>query len=74
MTVSGTFAFRLSDENNNAGIWIGFEDTDTAGYKAAYAKAKGLGGVAIVDITLDDFRGICGNEKYPILRAAKYQL
>jgi len=35
---------------------------------------KILGGVAIHDLTNDDFRGSCNGEKYPILRAAKYRL
>ncbi|XP_063914019.1 chitinase-like protein Idgf4 isoform X2 [Zophobas morio] len=70
----GTFAFRLPDENEEGGIWVGYEDADTAGNKASYVKAKGLGGIAIVDITLDDFRGLCTGDKYPLLRAAKFRL
>lgn len=70
----GTFTFKLADENNNGGAWIGYEEPETAGYKAGYAKAKGLGGVAIVDLTLDDFKGTCGRDKYDILNAAKAQL
>lgn len=53
---------------------MGYEDPDTAGNKAAYARAKGLGGIALVDITLDDFRGLCTAEKYPILRGARFRL
>ena len=70
----GTFAFRLPDENEEGGIWVGYEDADTAGNKASHVKAKGLGGIAIVDITLDDFRGLCTGDKYPLLRAAKFRL
>ncbi|XP_019868029.1 chitinase-like protein Idgf4 isoform X2 [Aethina tumida] len=70
----GTYAYRLPDKNEEGGVWVGFDDPDTAGNKAAYAKAKGLGGIAIFDITLDDFRGLCTGDKYPILRAAKYRL
>lgn len=72
--VIGTYAYRLPDKNEEGGVWVGFDDPDTAGNKAAYAKAKGLGGIAIFDITLDDFRGLCTGDKYPILRAAKYRL
>lgn len=68
------YAFRLPDENENGGIWVGYEDPDSVGNKAAYAKAKGLGGVAMVDLSLDDFRGLCSGDKYPLLRAAKYRL
>ncbi|CAG9771440.1 unnamed protein product [Ceutorhynchus assimilis] len=70
----GSYAFRLPDSDGNNGIWVGFEDPDTAGNKASYAKAKGLGGIGIFDITLDDFRGTCGNDHFPILRAAKFRL
>ncbi|KAA1414779.1 hypothetical protein F0U44_22205, partial [Nocardioides humilatus] len=68
----GTYAFRLPDDNGEGGIWVSYEDPDTAGQKAAYVKSKNLGGVAIVDLSLDDFRGLCTGDKYPILRAAKY--
>ncbi|KAJ8920739.1 hypothetical protein NQ315_004878 [Exocentrus adspersus] len=69
----GTYAFRLPKDDKE-GIWVAFEDPDTAGQKASYAKAKGLGGIAIVDVTLDDFRGLCSGDKYPLLRAARYRL
>ncbi|PBC29668.1 Chitinase protein Idgf4 [Apis cerana cerana] len=71
----GSYAYQPYNENTGAdGIWVGYEDPDTAGNKAAYAKAKGLGGVAIYDLSLDDFRGVCTGDKYPIIRAAKYKL
>ncbi|KAJ3656208.1 hypothetical protein Zmor_015303 [Zophobas morio] len=67
----GSYVFRIVDENNNGGFWVGYEDSDTVGYKASYAKAKGLGGVAMVDLSLDDFKGTCGRDKYDLLRVAK---
>nr|XP_031830220.1 chitinase-like protein EN03 isoform X1 [Nomia melanderi]XP_031830221.1 chitinase-like protein EN03 isoform X1 [Nomia melanderi] len=71
----GSYSFQGYDENTGAdGIWVGYEDPDTAGNKAAYAKAKGLGGVAIYDLSLDDFRGVCTGDKFPIVRGAKYKL
>nr|QFZ95583.1 imaginal disc growth factor [Bena bicolorana] len=69
----GTYAFRLP-ENDEGGIWVSYEDPDTAGQRAAYVKSKSLGGVSIVDLSMDDFRGLCTGDKYPILRAAKYRL
>lgn len=53
---------------------MSYEDPDTAGNKAGYVRAKGLGGISINDLSLDDFRGTCSGDKYPILRAAKYRL
>lgn len=66
----GTYAYRLPDEDEKGGIWIGYEDPTSAANKAAYVKNKGLGGIAIDDLTLDDFRGTCGRNKYAILQAA----
>jgi GH18 family chitinase len=53
---------------------VAYEDPDTAGYKGAYVKNKGLGGIAIWDISLDDFRGVCTGERFPILKAARNHL
>ncbi|TMW48511.1 hypothetical protein DOY81_006409 [Sarcophaga bullata] len=70
----GSYAYRSADDNNEHGMWVGYEDPDTAANKAAYVKTKGLGGVALVDLSFDDFRGACTGDKYPILRAIKYKL
>ncbi|XP_047351207.1 chitinase-like protein EN03 [Vespa velutina] len=71
----GSYAYDPYNADTGAeGLWVGFEDTDTAGNKASYVKAKGLGGVAIFDLSLDDFRGVCNGDKYPIIRGAKYKL
>ncbi|XP_013109445.1 chitinase-like protein Idgf4 [Stomoxys calcitrans] len=70
----GNYAYRAADDKGENGIWVGYEDPDTAANKAGYAKAKGLGGVALVDLSYDDFRGACSGDKYPILRAIKYKL
>ncbi|XP_076756308.1 imaginal disc growth factor 4 isoform X1 [Xylocopa sonorina] len=71
----GSYAYDPYNESTGAdGIWVGYEDPDTAGNKAAYVKAKGLGGVAIFDLSLDDFRGVCTGDKFPIIRGAKYKL
>ncbi|XP_063224307.1 chitinase-like protein EN03 [Bacillus rossius redtenbacheri] len=71
----GTYAFRLPDpETEEGGLWVGYEDPDTAGNKATYARHKGLGGITAADITLDDFKGVCSGYKYPVLKAAKERL
>ena len=70
----GSYAFRLPDSSSDTGLWVAYEDPDTAGYKGAYAKNKGLGGIAIWDISFDDFRGICTGERFPILKSAKNHL
>ncbi len=65
----GTYAYRRNELRN--GLWVSYDDTEVAGGKAYYAKMKGLGGVAVVDLTLDDFRGTCNSNRppYPLLHA-----
>ena len=70
----GSYGYRLPDSDGKFGLWVGYEDPDTAGNKAAYVRAKSLGGVAIFDLTLDDFRGACSGDKFPILRSARNRL
>ncbi|KAH8413230.1 hypothetical protein KR009_009062, partial [Drosophila setifemur] len=70
----GTVAYRPVDGAITEGIWISYDDPDSASNKAAYARAKNLGGVALFDLGYDDFRGLCTNDRYPILRAVKYRL
>lgn len=71
----GSYAYQAYNKDTEAdGVWVGYEDYDTAGNKAAYAKAKGLGGVAIYDLSTDDFRGVCNGEKFTIIRGAKHKL
>ncbi|XP_001599305.1 chitinase-like protein Idgf4 [Nasonia vitripennis] len=71
----GAYAYQPYNSGTGTdGIWVGFEDPETAGNKALYAKAKGLGGVAIYDLSLDDFRGVCNGDKFPIVKGAKFKL
>ncbi|XP_044751450.1 chitinase-like protein Idgf4 [Coccinella septempunctata] len=65
----GPYAF-LPPGPNKKGIWISYESPEYAAAKGKYAKSKGLGGIAISDLTFDDFKGSCSYEKYPLLRAA----
>lgn len=70
----GSYAFRLSDDNGNNGIWVGYEDPDSAGNKASFVKGKGFGGAAIFDLSQDDFRGACSGSKFPIVTKIKEKL
>lgn len=70
----GSYAFRPANENGDYGLWISYDDPDSASSKAQYARVKNLGGVALFDITQDDFRGQCTNDRFPMLRAIKYRL
>ncbi|KAL7015299.1 hypothetical protein ACKWTF_016391 [Chironomus riparius] len=68
------YGFRLPDKDGKFGLWMAYEDPDSAGNKAAYVRGKNLGGVSIMDLTYDDFRGTCTGDKFPILKSAKYRL
>ncbi|KAM8712810.1 hypothetical protein ACLKA7_013182 [Drosophila subpalustris] len=70
----GIYAYRAAGDNDEPGVWVGYEDPTTAAIKASFAQAQGLGGVAFHDLSLDDFGGRCAGEKYPILRSIKYKL
>ncbi|KAH8404876.1 hypothetical protein KR222_007841 [Zaprionus bogoriensis] len=70
----GSYAYRTPDENGEYGMWVSYDDPDTAASKAQYVHAKNFGGVALFDLTLDDFRGQCTGDRYPMLRAIKYRL
>ncbi|KAG5672410.1 hypothetical protein PVAND_002541 [Polypedilum vanderplanki] len=72
----GTYAFRLPDANGGYGVWVGYEDPESAGNKASFVKGKGLGGVAVFDLSTEDIRGSCtgGQIKFPILQKIKEKL
>ncbi|KAG7212243.1 hypothetical protein KM043_012574 [Ampulex compressa] len=73
--IHGSYAFQPYNNDTGAdGIWVGYEDSHSASNKIAYVTMKGLGGVAVVDLTLDDFKGICTGMTYPILRGIKYRI
>ncbi|XP_075152628.1 chitinase-like protein Idgf3 [Haematobia irritans] len=70
----GVYAFRAADANGEHGIWVSYDDPDTASNKAAFVRSRGLGGAALFDLSMDDFRGTCTGDKFPMLRAMKYRL
>lgn len=70
----GTYAFRIPNDSGNFGMWVAYEDPDSAGHKASFVRGKGLGGVAIFDLSLEDFRGACSGSKYPIVAKIKEKL
>lgn len=71
----GKYAYKLYNADTNTdGLWVGFESPDTAANKAQFVKRKGLGGIAIWDLSTDDYRGVCTGQKFPILEAAQNKL
>lgn len=50
---------------------VAFDDEQTLTMKGQQARQAGLGGVAAWTISLDDFRGFCTGEPFPMIRALK---
>lgn len=47
--------------------WVGYDDIASVNLKARYVKEQNLGGAMIWSIETDDFRGKCGQGKFPLL-------
>ncbi|XP_044265666.1 acidic mammalian chitinase-like [Tribolium madens] len=50
--------------------WVSYDDEESIGLKAKYAKDNGLAGVAVWSLDTDDFHGSCGT-KDALLKAIK---
>ena len=49
--------------------WIGYDDATSLTKKMEFVKSEGYGGALIWAIDLDDFVGICQDDKFPLLRS-----
>ncbi|KAI1729037.1 glycosyl hydrolases family 18 domain-containing protein [Ditylenchus destructor] len=54
--------------------WIGFEDLRSVVAKTQYAKELGVAGVMIFALHADDYKGTCGQGKFPLINAVKKTL
>jgi chitinase len=55
--------------------WIGFDDQDSLKYKVnKLIKGQGLAGAMFWALDLDDFKGVCGEGKYPLITAVAKEL
>ena len=48
--------------------WVGYDDISMASTKAKYIIDNNLGGGMFWDLPSDDFRNLCGEGTYPIIR------
>lgn len=48
--------------------WISYDDEKSIRLKSEFAFDKGLAGVMVWSIETDDFKGICGQDRFPLLR------
>ena len=51
--------------------WVTFENEESIEKKANYAKEKKLGGILIYSVEFDNFKGENGQEKFPLVKAAR---
>ena len=51
--------------------WVSFDDKGTIARKSQYVMDEGLAGAMVWALDLDDFNGVCGEGKYPLLSTIK---
>lgn len=49
--------------------WVSYDDVETMSIKSKYIRDTKLAGTMIWALDMDDFRGSCGEGKYPLLSA-----
>ncbi|XP_063614952.1 probable chitinase 10, partial [Penaeus indicus] len=49
--------------------WVAYDGVDEGVKKAQYSRRMGLAGVMVWDTTMDDFQGLCGAGRNPLLTA-----
>ncbi|MCI3751418.1 glycosyl hydrolase family 18 protein [Escherichia coli] len=49
-------------------IWCSYDHAASVAIKAEYAKSKGLAGTMVWSVETDDFRGLCHNRKYHLIK------
>ena len=66
---------KVSDPSGNMGPyafkgnqWVGYDDISMAAIKAQYIHDNKLGGAMFWDLPSDDFKNLCGDGTYPIIR------
>uniref|UniRef100_A0A8D8WSD5 Probable chitinase 3 n=1 Tax=Cacopsylla melanoneura TaxID=428564 RepID=A0A8D8WSD5_9HEMI len=60
--IGGTYAYKDNQ-------WVGYDDVSDVQAKGQYIKSKGLQGYMVWEVSGDDFKGLCGQGKYPLLSA-----
>ena len=54
--------------------WVSYEDPRSVEEKVTYVNMKGMAGLAVNHIAMDDFRGECSNTTFPLLRSIQAHL
>jgi len=53
----------------NGNQWVGYEDAESIGAKRKLIEEKGYGGGMFWAIDMDDYKGLCSSQKFPLLNA-----
>lgn len=69
----GTAAFKAPTKSEY-GIWLAFDNLHYIIERVKYAQEIELAGLAVMDLSLDDFRGACKVQPFPVLRTVKSYL
>lgn len=48
--------------------WVSYDNVESIKIKTQFAYDQGLAGVMVWSIDTDDFKGLCGGPRYPLLR------
>ena len=54
---------------SNAATWISYDNERSVQTKTQFAMSERMAGVLIWSLDTDDFKGVCGSQKYPLLRS-----
>lgn len=67
----GSYAYRAADVKDRSGMFLTYDDEENVAVKADYVFQKTLAGIALFDLSLDDFHGKCNKGLFPILKATR---
>lgn len=70
----GNYAIRGKAVKDEHGLLITYENAASITEKALYVQNGELGGMALFDLSMDDFRGQCDGDKYTLLKTIRYRL
>lgn len=55
----------------NGRNWIGYDSVESVAVKGRFIEENGLGGGMVWNISMDDFKDICGNGTFPLIRSIR---
>ncbi|KAF2365040.1 Glycoside hydrolase family 18 catalytic domain [Trinorchestia longiramus] len=58
----------------NEGMWVGFDNATTIEERVRLAQSYGVNAIGMWTVDTDDFSGVCGQGKYPLLKAVNRAL